>query len=119
MRRDLVKETRGRSTRESRNRNAFNWEVRDGEEIAGPLMAARRVEGRRRSRSTTRSGGAQTRRREASMLVMKKRVLATLHARLHRASLVEAMEIFVLLCAEGETSWTWNKWAWREKREKV
>lgn len=37
----------------------------------------------------TSNGGAQTRRREASMLVMKKRVLANLHI----ASFVEAMEI--------------------------
>jgi hypothetical protein len=44
----------------------------------------RRAGGRRRSRSTMRSGGAQTRSREASMETRKKAVLA--HRRAHRAS---------------------------------
>ncbi|KAG0447358.1 hypothetical protein HPP92_028349 [Vanilla planifolia] len=53
--------------------------------------------------TTTRSGGAQSSRREASMLATKKRAFAALHERLQSRSFLETIEAF-LLCVEESGS---------------
>lgn len=58
-----------------------------------PAAAASRAEGMRRSRKTTRRGGAQTKKREASMLATKKRVFAHLQARHHSFSLFKTITV--------------------------
>jgi hypothetical protein len=88
MRRERAAETAGRSTREERKPKPRAWSRREWVWVAA--ASRRKLErsagGRRRSRRTTRSGGAQTRSREASMETRKKAVLAQRQGRAHRAS---------------------------------
>ncbi|RWW02437.1 hypothetical protein BHE74_00055113 [Ensete ventricosum] len=87
----------GRSIKEERKSKVFSCPGRAQRERGGEprFETESRAGGRSRSSTTTNTGGAQTRRRDASMAATKKSVLAHRHGRVHDLALGEPLTIFL------------------------